>query len=66
MNGKSWYLSRTIWANIIAIAVGAIAGIAQEIHGGPVIDPGVQGTIGVVVLAIINLVLRRVTGQPLV
>jgi len=62
---KPWYQSRTVWANIIAIVFGAVASLAQEVHGGPVIDPGLQGTIAVVALAVINLIMRKITGQPL-
>ena len=62
---KPWYLSKTIWANIIAAAITAVAVIAQEIHGEPVIDPAYQGVAGTLILAVINLILRRLTGEPI-
>lgn len=62
---KPWYLSKTIVVNIIAAVITAVAVIAQEINGEPVIDPAVQGIIGTLVLAGLNLILRRITGQPI-
>jgi hypothetical protein len=62
---KKWYLSLTVWTNILAAIIGTVAVIAQNIHGGPVIDPAVQGVIATYALALINLLLRWRTGQPL-
>jgi len=62
---KPWYKSRTVWVNILAAAIGAVAIIAQQIHGETVIDPGVQGTIATFALAVINLILRWRTGEAL-
>jgi len=53
---KTWYLSKTLWFNLIA----AVALLLQS-RFGFIIDPEAQGGI----LAIINLILRSVTGQPL-
>ena len=54
---KKWYLSKTLWVNVVAL----VAIIAQSVTGKDVLDPGIQGSI----LAIINLILRTVTKQPL-
>ena len=62
---KPWYLSKTIVVNIIAAVLTAVAVVAQEIHGEPVIDPATQGIIATLVLAALNLILRRITGQPI-
>lgn len=62
---KPWYQSRMIIVNIIAAVLTAVAVIAQEINGEPVIDPATQGIIATLVLAGLNLILRRLTGQPI-
>jgi hypothetical protein len=54
--GKRWYASKTLWLNIIGIAV-----IALQTQTGFVIDAEAQAAI----LAVINLVLRLVTKEPL-
>jgi hypothetical protein len=52
---KQWYLSKTIWVNLIALI-----GVALETTTGKqILDPATQG----VILTIINLVLRFVTKQ---
>lgn len=53
---KKWYHSKTLWVNTIAI----VAIIAQA-HYGFVINPEEQ----VGLLAIVNLILRAVTKEPL-
>lgn len=54
-DAKSWLLSRTIWANVVAVA----AGFAAQKFGIQ-IDAATQ----VAILGVINLVLRVVTKQP--
>jgi hypothetical protein len=54
---KKWYLSKTLWVNVVAL----VAIIAQGVTGKDVLAPEVQGSI----LAIINLILRAVTKQQL-
>ncbi|MBS4007270.1 MAG: hypothetical protein KGZ45_02420 [Clostridium sp.] len=56
MEGKKWYLSRTIWVNIIAFAALLLkseAGIALTS----------EETAGI--LVVLNLILRMITKQPL-
>ena len=56
MENKIWYLSKTLWVNVIAI----IAIIVQG-RFGYVISPEAQFSI----LAIVNVILRSITKQPL-
>ncbi|MBS3886797.1 MAG: hypothetical protein KGZ41_05165 [Dethiobacter sp.] len=56
MEGKKWYLSRTIWVNLIALAALLLkteAGIALTS----------EETAGI--LVVINLILRMITKEPL-
>lgn len=53
---KTWYLSKTLWLNVIVIT----ALIAQT-YTGFIIDPEAQAGL----LAVINLILRAVTKAPL-
>lgn len=54
---KTWYSSKTLWMNVIGI----IAIVAQT-QFGFLVDPAAQ----VVVLAMINIILRIVTGEDIV
>ena len=66
MEPKSWYLSRTILTNLIIGAISTIVGAFQIITGDTIpVDPGVQGAIVSGILVIANLILRRITGQPI-
>jgi len=53
---KKWYLSKTLWVNIIALTA-----IIAQTTTGFVIDPASQAAI----LAVINLILRAVTGEEI-
>jgi len=53
---KKWYLSKTLWVNIIAIA-----GLIAQAQLGFVMSGEEQ----VAILAVINLILRVVTKEPL-
>ena len=55
MNTKRWFLSKTLWVNILGVAVIVINHLA--LNG--VIDPSYEA-LG---LAIINIILRAVTKQ---
>lgn len=52
---KSWYESKTLWANIIALVA-----IIIQAHTGFVISPAEQAGI----LTVINMILRAVTNEP--
>lgn len=56
MDPKSWYTSKTLWANAIAL----VAMIAQGITGHELISLDIQASI----LAVINIILRFATKQP--
>ncbi len=53
---KPWYLSKTLWVQVLALV-----GLAIQTKTGWVVDPAIQGGL----LALVNLVLRAVTGQGL-
>lgn len=54
---KNWYTSKTLWTNVIGIAVIAVQG-----QYGFIVDPGIQTAI----LAVINIVLRKITKEEIV
>lgn len=57
MATKSWYLSKTLWANIISII--AILLVSRGIE----IDTESQAVMATCILAVINLILRIKTNQ---
>jgi hypothetical protein len=57
---KRWYASKTIWANIIAGIV-TLAGLFGLDLG---LTPDVQAQIVTGVLAVVNIILRFVTKEP--
>jgi hypothetical protein len=57
MDSKKWWTSRTLWANTLAV----IAGIVQGATGQAWINAEIQ----VGILALVNMILRVVTKQPL-
>lgn len=57
MNGKKWYSSKTLWANIVAL--GAIG--VQAALGETAMDPALQAAI----LAVCNAALRMTTSEPI-
>ena len=58
-NMKKWHQSKTLWANIIAI----IALIAAYLTGDADLQTTVQEVVAPV-LALLNIVLRLITNQP--
>lgn len=52
---KAWYLSKTLWANGVAL----IAMIVQGITGNEILPMNVQ----VIILSVINLALRMITKE---
>ena len=57
MGSKTWWTSKTLWANAIAL----VAMIVQGATGSIVIDESAQ----VGILAVLNMVLRMVTTKGL-
>ncbi|MHC1566939.1 MAG: hypothetical protein ACXQTD_04280 [Candidatus Syntropharchaeia archaeon] len=55
-HGKKWYKSKTVWVNALAILV-----LIIQTQIGFVISPEEQTAI----LAVINLILRWITGEPI-
>ena len=62
---KLWYKSYTVWANIVAGALTFAAVVAQNVTGQDLINPGVQGAVATVVLALLNLILRFRTTEAI-
>lgn len=60
MESKPWYKSKTLWVNLLA-GVAALTGAFGVDVG---LTPEVQASIAAGVVALINLVLRLVTKQP--
>lgn len=57
MAGKKWYMSKTVWANLIAGGA-----IVVQMNFGFVISPELQ----ILLLSVVNLSLRKFTNQPVV
>ena len=58
MEQKAWYKSKVVWANAIALII-TIIGVVTAL-----IPPKYLGYIGVA-MAILNLILRYLTDQPI-
>ncbi len=54
---KKWYLSRTLWINIVAI----LAFVVQTLEGQSWFPPLYQ----VLILGVLNMIVRMVTTQPI-
>ena len=61
MDAKSWYASKTIWANIVAF--GATVAVIAGVDVG--LTAEVQAQIVAAVLAVVNVVLRLITSQAI-
>ena len=57
---KKWYLSKTLWVNVIAFVVAVLSGFGLVGELDPSLTPFV-----VPVIAIINFVLRLVTNKSI-
>jgi len=57
MENKQWYESKMLWINVLAIV-----GIILQSNFGYVLSPELQ----VAILGIINVILRAITGKPIV
>ena len=58
MNGKVWWKSKILWINIVGIAIILTETLTQQ----KMITSEVSG----LVLAVVNIVLRILTNQPIV
>jgi uncharacterized membrane protein len=57
MNKKTWYLSKTLWVNVISI----VAIIAQGLYGKEIFSAELQ----VMLLSLVNIALRAITTEGL-
>jgi Zn-dependent protease len=57
---KSWYMSKTVWTNILLGIIGGVAAVSDE---GVVTEDAVKAL--VLVGAISNLLLRYLTDRPI-
>lgn len=55
---KKWWKSKTLWVNILSV----VAIIVQDVTGNDILPPENQAA----ALGIINLILRSITGGPVV
>jgi len=60
VESKHWYASKTLWVNFLAIVA-----IILNSQFGIELDVEVQAVLATSILAIINIVLRFVTSQPI-
>ena len=61
MDTTKWYLSKTLWVNVVS-AVAALAGVFNFDLG---LTPEVQATVVTTVLALANVLLRLTTKTPI-
>ena len=59
MESKKWYLSKTIWVNIVALIASIVA------YYGINIPPEEYGPIATYIIVFINIILRFVTRKPI-
>ena len=62
METTKWYLSRTLWVNVVA-ALATLAGVFKLDLG---LTPEVQATVVTTILALVNIGLRFVTKTAIV
>jgi len=62
METTKWYLSKTLWVNVVA-AVATLAGVFKIDLG---LTPEVQATVVTTILALVNIALRLVTKTAIV
>lgn len=66
MAEKPWYLSKTIWANVVAFIIAALTTVLQMTEvidlgpHGPTIISGITSAI-----AVANIILRAITKSPI-
>ena len=62
METTKWYLSKTLWVNVVA-TVATLAGVFKVDLG---LTPEVQATVVTTILALVNIALRLVTKTAIV
>ena len=61
MESKSWYASKTLWVNLLAMVATILGAFGIDLG----LTPEVQTEIAVGVMAAVNVVLRLVTKAPI-
>ena len=61
METTKWYLSKTLWVNVVAAAA-TLAGVFKIDLG---LTPEVQATVVTTILALVNIVLRLTTNTAI-
>jgi len=61
MDSKPWYASKTIWANLVAFVATVSAAFGLDLG----LDAETQGLVIAAVMAVLNVVLRYMTRQPI-
>lgn len=61
MDAKRWYLSRTVWAGILEIVIGALGLLATWLQQGDFSLPAVI----LLVVGVLTIILRKLTTQPI-
>lgn len=61
MDSKSWFASKTLWVNFIALIATAAGAFGIDLG----LTPEVQGQIAVGIMAAVNIVLRFMTKTPI-
>ena len=56
---KAWYQSKTIWANLIIAALGIVSEVSQ------VFPISQNPKVWITITAVLNIILRTITTQPL-
>ena len=62
MDGKKWYLSKTVWAGILEILIAVGLALASFLDVGDFTTPAVI----MFVVGVVTIILRFLTEQPLV
>jgi len=57
MDPKAWYLSKTLWANVLLL----VLAVLDNAYFGGLVPPDVK----VYIVGVVNLLLRFLTSQPL-
>ena len=61
MNSKSWYMSKTLFVNIVALVATVTGAFGLDLG----LTPEVQAEVAVGVMAVVNIILRLITSRPI-
>ena len=60
MEAKHWFMSKTLWANALAMIAAVTGAVGMDLG----LTPEVQAQIVVGIMAVVNIFLRIVTKSP--